>query len=177
MSRVTITLLLFLACLGTSIQAQEPYWEQTNGPGGQIDKLVFDSSENMYAVGDRVWRSTDEGNSWKEITPTLTPPLNYSNSENYRIAVSPEGILYLGEGIDVGNYSNRVGFFLFRSEDKGETWKIIKDYHVSVDICALSGGRVFLSGWGEGNRSVNCLLISSDNGNHWSQPSGIAALP
>ena len=170
MSRITIILSFFLACLGTNIQAKEPYWEQTRGPAGMITKLVFDKNENMYAIGQRVWYSANEGVTWIDITPKESLGLFSA------ISVSPEGIVYLGEGAIQGTAPNRYAWNAYRSDDKGKSWQIIQSFYITTDIKADTGGIVYLAGHSLSNYKDN-FLISYDNGTSWSLPQGFDLLP
>mgnify|MGYP003338517070 CR=1 FL=1 len=76
----------------------------------------------MGATGGGVWKTTDGGNRWKNISD------GYFGSSIGAIAVAPsdESIIYVGEGENTmrGNVSEGLGG-MWRSEDGGRTWKNI----------------------------------------------------
>lgn len=74
------------------------------------------------ATGGGVWKTTDGGSNWKNISD------KYFGSTIGSVAVAPsdENILYVGEGENTmrGNVSEGLGG-MWRSEDGGRTWKNI----------------------------------------------------
>ena len=72
------------------------------------------------ATGGGVWKTTDGGSNWKNITD------NYFGSTIGAVAVAPsdENIVYVGEGENTmrGNVSEGLGG-MWRSDDAGKTWK------------------------------------------------------
>lgn len=80
------------------------------GPsGGEINALAADPSDpdRIYAIVDKtLFVSTDEGTSWSELPA--------GDGSSYSIEVLDDGTLFVG------------GFpFVYRSDDKGETWEDI----------------------------------------------------
>lgn len=74
------------------------------------------------ATGGGVWKTTDAGNNWKNISD------KYFGSTIGAVAVAPsdENIIYVGEGENTmrGNVSEGLGG-LWKSEDGGRTWNNI----------------------------------------------------
>lgn len=85
------------------------------GVAGQANLFYFGS------VGGGVWRSTDAGNSWENITD------GYFGGSIGAIAVAPSdpNVIYVGQGEETvrGNVSS--GFGLWKSVDAGKTWQFI----------------------------------------------------
>src|SRR6476620_11235748 len=76
----------------------------------------------MAATGGGVWKTTDGGSNWKNISD------KYFGSTIGSVAVAPsdENIIYVGEGENTmrGNVSEGLGG-IWRSEDGGRTWQNI----------------------------------------------------
>lgn len=74
------------------------------------------------AVGGGVWKTTDAGNNWKNISD------KYFGGTIGAVAVAPsdDDIVYVGEGENTmrGNVSEGLGG-IWRSNDGGRTWKNI----------------------------------------------------
>jgi len=114
-------------------------------------------TSTVFAIGDRVFRSTDDGASWEQIA-TSTGGLRC-------IAIDPNdpSIIYVGNGGGGG---------VFRSTDSGDTWSqtglstsaavlsITIDPLNSQRIYAATGGSFYTSG-GEG------VFRSLDGGDSW----------
>ncbi len=83
----------------------------------------FKNKNTFYfgATGGGVWKTTDAGSNWKNITD------KYFGGSIGAVAVAPsdEAVIYVGEGENTlrGNVSE--GFGMWRSEDGGRTWKSI----------------------------------------------------
>ncbi len=168
MVRIKVIIILVFTTFLSVSKGQPPYWEQTRGPGGSVEKLVFDSAENIYALGEKIWRSTDDGVHWVNVTPKK------SLGSFSGLAVSPDGTIYVGEKSDGNGF--RYSFNVYRSTDKGNSWQVILSDYLTSDIKARTGAKVYLSGHRLGTDD-NHFLISSDSGNHWSSGNGYPSLP
>jgi photosystem II stability/assembly factor-like uncharacterized protein len=84
--------------------------------GSLKDKNVF----FFGGTGGGVWKTTDAGNSWKNISD------KYVGGSIGSVAVAPsdESVIYVGEGENTmrGNVSEGLGG-VWRSEDGGKSWK------------------------------------------------------
>ncbi len=84
----------------------------------------YKSKNTFYfgATGGGVWKTTDGGSNWKNITD------KYFGGTIGSVAVAPsdENVLYVGEGENTmrGNVSEGLGG-VWRSDDGGRTWKNI----------------------------------------------------
>ena len=94
----------------------------------------------------RLWRSSDEGNTWIGVGPSTT----YS----FRCLLkTSSGVLYAG----------RDDGWIYRSNDNGQTWTSIIDLGLSVlYLFQSSSGRIFA-----GTATDNQEIAYSDDGNSW----------
>ncbi|MEY3432444.1 MAG: hypothetical protein RL131_380, partial [Bacteroidota bacterium] len=74
------------------------------------------------ATGGGVWKSTDAGNNWKNVSDKFFG----SSIGAVEVAPSNDNIVYVGEGENTmrGNVSEGLGG-MWKSEDAGKTWKNI----------------------------------------------------
>lgn len=126
----------------------------------------------MGAVDGGVWRSTDYGNKWVNITDGKLP--GSSNSIG-AIAVAPSNpeVIYVGTGESDIRGDLITGDGVFRSDDAGKTWHAVglaQTHTISaivVDpknpdvVYAASMGQVFKSNPERG------VFKSVDGGKHW----------
>ena len=116
------------------------------------------------AAGGGVWKSTDEGLTWRSLTDGLVSDLSVGA---VAYAPSDPDVLYLGTG--EGGYAIDFipGIGLVRSEDGGETW-ILPDFAVAPMFFALSvdprDADSLLAATNDG------LLASSNGGVTWTTP-------
>src|SRR5438132_8464495 len=100
---------------GVSASAQTPFWKQTNGPsGGSNSKFMFNSNGDIfniyytYSYSHELLRSTNDGASWKNITP------------DFLTTYVEESVISANDNIYI--VANNL---IYRSQDNGETWKLI----------------------------------------------------
>lgn len=121
------------------------------GLNWDVQTLKVDVNGNIFAAGlGGLFYTSDNGESWTEIDfPYLT--------RLHSIALDRDNDL-----IYVGDESGLV----FRSPDKGNTWKIIRIAASNQKIIALAinkNGTIFAGGGTEG------VLVSKDRGEHWAK--------
>jgi photosystem II stability/assembly factor-like uncharacterized protein len=118
--------------LPPSANADEELFSKLNyrliGPfrGGRSGAVTgsYKNKNTFYfgATGGGVWKTTDGGNNWKNISD------KYFGSSIGAVAVAPsdETVIYVGEGENTmrGNVSEGLGG-MWRSDDGGKSWKNI----------------------------------------------------
>ncbi len=88
-------------------------WEKKTGPyGGSIADIVVHSSGTVYALGDNpnqsIWRSTDNGNTWVEHTPSAMFADLHRISD---LKLAPDGSIYALASANI-----------YKTTDNGTTW-------------------------------------------------------
>lgn len=135
-------------------------WALTTGFNYPVTALAVNPAGYLFAAtGDRssptspgngVFRSTNQGETWIQMSTGIT------NLNNYALAVNVNGTLYAG--------TSRSG--VFRSPNGGATWISINRSIFAQGVtgfAALAGGGLCASTSGDG------IFISNDNGNTWDQ--------
>jgi hypothetical protein len=133
-------------------------WVQTNGPYGTTICLL-EVGTNIYAgTNIGVFRSTNNGTSWIDVTNDL--PFN-DNSSITSLAISGNNI-FAGVQNDLGAPRG-----LFLSTNNGTNWvKVTNDLpesNIYVGSLAVSGTNIFLGTWNRG------VYLSTNNGTNWTQ--------
>jgi photosystem II stability/assembly factor-like uncharacterized protein len=141
MRNLHLSALLFICCLNAAAQKKQqpapaPSTDESAfyanmqyrliGPwrGGRSAAVTgsYKHKNTFYfgAVGGGVWKTTDGGNNWKNISD------KYYGGTIGAVAVAPsdEDVVYVGEGENTmrGNVSEGLGG-MWRSNDGGRTWK------------------------------------------------------
>ncbi len=148
------------------------FWEdQTtiseNIPGGQPNGawvtpfIIHPTNPNiLYAGYDRLYKTTNQGNSWSSISPRLTGDL----LRNVAVAPSDPNTIY------VATYDT-----LFFTTNGGSNWFFVpagisnaKISYITVDPTNSQRVYVTLSGYSAGNK----VYVSPDNGANWFNYSG-----
>ncbi|RMF66419.1 MAG: hypothetical protein D6743_06425, partial [Calditrichaeota bacterium] len=98
------------------------------GPGnvsGRTRALIVDPDDPTFntwyagSVGGGVWKTTNAGQSWVELTRGL-PNLATST---LAMAPSNHDVIYVGTGEGFGNVGQINGSGLWKSTDRGQTWQ------------------------------------------------------
>ena len=184
-STLTVTAFVALAGLAVAAQAAAPHrfldgrlaWRSI-GPyiGGRVVAVAGVAGERnlfyMGAVDGGVWKSTDYGVRWRNITDGKWSSASDSVGA---IAVAPSNarVIYVGTGeTDIRN-DMVTGDGIFKSVDGGKTWKyaglratrttsaIVIDPHDPNVVYAASMGHVFVA---DPDRGV---FKSTDGGKTW----------
>jgi len=151
-----------IASLPSITYAQEPYWEQTHGPSGKTIKAMAVGKDNsIYIAQDRLWKTNNNGRTWKDITGTL--PTRMFNS----IAILGQDTLYVGEYWNAGSASEPRPHppALYRTTDDGVTWDTVKHDIIAIEMEFTSGGLLCLTGFV--NYADDNQFVSHDSGRSW----------
>ncbi len=105
-------------------------WKEC-GPGnvaGRTRGLIIDPDDataNTWftgSVGGGIWKTTDAGKSWKNLTPDL-PNLS---TTCIAMAGSNHNVLYAGTGEGFYNTDAIRGNGMYKSTDRGNTWQLLR---------------------------------------------------
>jgi photosystem II stability/assembly factor-like uncharacterized protein len=128
----------------------QDYWQPAGLDSMSVLDLAIDSSGNVLAGGNGLYRSTDDGNSWTQIS-------TYAHVRC--LAVSLEGVLMAG----VWNEG------LYRSSDNGSNWTRVLSIEDPLDFAVNSKGYVFHAAGDERDSAHGGgIYRSTDNGESWS---------
>jgi photosystem II stability/assembly factor-like uncharacterized protein len=147
-------------------------WVQ-RGPGnvgGRTRSVVVDPDDPTFktwyaaAVSGGIWKTTDEGKSWTNITPDL-PNLA---TNTMAMAPSDHNTLYVGTGEGYGGVGMVGGNGILKSTNRGVGWKILDGTtvndnfrHINKILVDPSNKNIVLSATNKG------IFRSADGGNTW----------
>ncbi len=150
-------MLIMIVLLTICAQLVQGQWLPTDGPtrGGYVEDLCVSGSYIFVTNGGTgVFRSTDNGVSWKAVNAGLT------NKYVYCLAAKDNNIY-------AGCYRrNDSDGYLFLSSDSGTTWKCISTgisedlYSGFISAIGLCGSNIFIV-------TNNHVLRSPDKGTSW----------
>ena len=150
---------------------------RTVGPsrGGRVTAVAGHSAHPftfyMGSVGGGVWKTTDYGNTWRNVTDGTS--LKTGAIGSIKVAPSDTSVIYAGTGSD-GIRSNVItGRGMYKSTDAGETWDFIgledggQIGRLAVD--PTDPDRVFAaaSGGPFGKNEQRGVFRSTDGGDTW----------
>ena len=143
--------------------------------GGRTRQLLIDptNANIMYtaAVGGGVWKSTDAGVNWTQLTDLLLPNIAVAS-----LAMDPKNsqILYAGTGEGVFNGDAIRGTGIFKSTDGGATWSPLAttippagvsgdfSYVFNIVVSSRSSQRIYAT-------TRTGLFRSNDGGATWTK--------
>jgi photosystem II stability/assembly factor-like uncharacterized protein len=140
----------FAVCISlclSALRGQEIRWEEVNGPTG-ADVLCFATSNSAIfagTYGNGLYRSTDNGVSWKEV-----------NTENRYVRTFTLAV----NGATI--FAGTEGSGIFRSTDNGASWQALSGGlppNGQFLSLAINGTTIFAGG--------DRLYRSDDNGTNW----------
>lgn len=116
---------------------------QERGPanvGGRTRALLVDPADSTAstwyagAVGGGIWKTTDRGQTWRNLTPDL-PILAVAS-----LIQSPSNpdVLYAGTGEGFGNPDALAGDGLWKTTDRGQTWSPLVSTVTNADFRAVN---------------------------------------
>ncbi len=122
------------------------------------------------ATGGGVWKTTDGGSNWKNISDKFFG----SSIGSVAVAPSDDNIIYVGEGENTmrGNVSEGLGG-MWRSEDAGKTWKNLglKDtrHIIRIIIHPRDPNTVWIAAMGHlfGPNEERGIFKTTDGGKTW----------
>jgi photosystem II stability/assembly factor-like uncharacterized protein len=124
----------------------------------------------MGAVGGGVWKTTDYGQSWKNISDGF---FETGSIGDIQVADSDPNIIYVGTGSD-GIRSNVIkGLGVYKSSDAGKTWEFAGLRNVgqigAVEVHPTNPNIVFVAALGQafGPNSERGVFRSKDGGKNW----------
>ena len=152
------------------------------GPGnvaGRTRSILIDPADPTFntwflgSVGGGVWKTTDAGRTWKELTKGLT---NLATSALAQAPSNPN-VIYAGTGEGFNNVDQISGNGVWKSTDRGETWQQLASTvnnafrHVTRVIVDPQNENVVLVSTAGGFRSEgeNGIHRSTDGGQTWTK--------
>ncbi len=124
------------------------YWEQVISDNVRDVEICPDDSEIVYASSTRVYRSTNGGSNFSQVSDG-TPPQNEVNRIEMSVSPSEPWVVYLV----AGSQANSGFYGFYRSEDYGQSFELMSN---TPNILTWSE-----TGSGEGGQSWYDLAIAT----------------
>ncbi len=125
----------------------------------------------MGATGGGVWKTTDGGVSWKNISDGF---FNTTGIGDITVAPSDPNIIYVGTGESpVRGVKTSHGDGIYKSTDAGKTWKhmgLAATRHISdVYVHPVNPDKVYVAAQGNpwGSNEERGVYLSEDGGESW----------
>ncbi len=125
----------------------------------------------MGATGGGVWKTTDGGNTWNNISDGY---FNTTGIGDITVSLSDPNIIYVGTGESpVRGVKTSHGDGLYKSTDAGKTWKhmgLEKTRHISdVYVHPTNPDKVYVAAQGNpwGPNEERGVFLSNDGGLSW----------
>ncbi len=154
-----------------------------NGPKIFLDEFAFWDSTNGIAVGDEInghlflLRTSDGGEHWSRISPSKIPEARPGEgafaASGSGIAVEGVNNVWIGSG---GNVAR-----VYRSSDRGETWRVSKTPILkenessgifSVAFCSAAIGIVVGGDYRKESQTRKNVAVTNDGGITWKPAEG-----
>jgi hypothetical protein len=157
------------------VMIDTPLDDRSPTPATLSDGTVVASlfvSDERGSTRTGIVRSFDEGRTWEQTPRYLTTPFTWTATDGPPLEMPDKSLLlavYGGAG--KGNTDTmKSQFGLFRSADRGDTWKCIGSLKAPYDldepsIALLRDGRLIMIARPEG-----AVSWSSDGGHTWTEP-------
>jgi photosystem II stability/assembly factor-like uncharacterized protein len=166
--------------LSKASSAPLPWIER--GPGnvaGRTRSIIVDPDDPTFntwivgSVGGGIWKTTDAGQNWQELTKGLT---NLATS-TLAMAASNPNVIYAGTGEGFGNVDQISGNGVWKSTDRGQTWQqlastVNNDFrNVTRIIVDPQNENIALVSTAAGfrNEGVNGIFRSTNGGQNWTK--------
>ncbi|GAB4319539.1 MAG: hypothetical protein Kow0059_13600 [Candidatus Sumerlaeia bacterium] len=172
---------------GRGLKTVAPQWSQVGpvprqgyavGPRGRIvDLAVVPGNDQIIYAGTAsggVWKTTNQGQSWTQLTDEVFPSLGIGAIE---LAPGAPDTIYAGlsEGMEVFWYEP-LGLGVYRSTDGGQNWQLVPglaDVAVVTDIrFGATANTIYVAAHGyrtSGGRVRSGFWKSTDGGTNWTQ--------
>ena len=142
--------------------------------GGRVDAVVGDLKDPflfyMGAANGGVWRTTNGGRSWTNLTDGKT---DLSSVGAITVAPSDPNVIYVGSGESQLREDLTFGTGMYRSTDGGETWQSLglADTHQITDVVVdpRDADRVYVAAIGHafGPNPERGVFRTTDGGRTW----------